>query len=107
MQLLGRVPVGDSRHSGLQSNLYATLRESGKLLPKMDLDSGEVRRIGDWPVAAGDGFDIWEGEYLGKEKVSLKVIRSIYVSPDTTRVRFLDTSVCCLIPLIIYAAFAP
>ena len=31
-------------------------------------------------------FDIWEGIWLGKEKVALKTIRGVHVSPDTRKV---------------------
>lgn len=71
----------------------------------MSLDAGEVRRIGGHPVGGGSAFDIWEGEYLGKEKCALKILRGVEVS-DRTQI----VSVHCYIYLpsnlndFIYAA---
>ncbi len=84
---MGNVPTGDWRHTGLQSNLYAISQQTGHLLPEVDLHAGEVRRTSSYPVGGSPAFDIWEGEYLGKEKVAIKVIRGVDVTPDSRRVR--------------------
>ncbi len=78
--------MGDRRHIDLQSNLYGVQRQTGQLLPHIDLRHGEVRRIGSHPVGGSPAFDIWEGEYLGREKCAIKVIRGIEVGPDVMRV---------------------
>ncbi|TDL26204.1 kinase-like protein [Rickenella mellea] len=82
---LGNFEMGDRRHIDLQSNLYGVQRQTGQLLPHIDLRHGEVRRIGSHPVGGSPAFDIWEGEYLGREKCAIKVIRGIEVGPDVMR----------------------
>ncbi len=79
--------MGDRRHTDLASNLYAVQAASKQLLPNYDLKAGEVRRVGSHPVGGSPAFDIWEGEYLGREKCAVKVIRGIEVSPNTQKVR--------------------
>ncbi len=79
--------MGDRRHTDLASNLYAVQAASKQLLPNYDLKAAEVRRVGSHPVGGSPAFDIWEGEYLGREKCAVKVIRGIEVSPNTQKVR--------------------
>ncbi|KAH8119605.1 kinase-like protein [Phellopilus nigrolimitatus] len=86
--LLGRYPQGDHRHSGLSNNLYIMQQTSGQLLPDYDLKHGEARRISSHPVESSGAFDIWEGEYLGKEKCAIKQVRCVEVTPEI-RDRFL------------------
>jgi hypothetical protein len=65
-----------------------------QLLPNMNLDHGEVVRFSDGstvhrdllPVKGSVTCDIYEGRYLGKGKVALKVIRSFVSSPKTFQV---------------------
>ena len=49
--------------------------------------AGEARRTGTYPVAGSAAFDIYEGLWLGREKVALKTIRGVQVSQDTRKVR--------------------
>jgi hypothetical protein len=73
--------------SGLQRGLHRLQRRTGSLLPEMELRAGEVRRIGTQPVAgATKRIDIWEGEYLGKEKVAIKLIRGVSNNAETMKV---------------------
>ncbi|KAL5528090.1 hypothetical protein ACEPAF_7226 [Sanghuangporus sanghuang] len=85
---MGSYPVGDYRHTGFQRNLYTIQQSSGQLLPRIELKSGEVRRVSNNPVGGSAAFDIWMGEYLGQEKCAIKVVRGIEVSPKI-RDRFL------------------
>ena len=78
--------TGDHRHTGIASNLYSVQQSTGELLPDIDLSHGEVRRLGSNPVGGSPAFDIWEGEYLGKEKVAIKIIRGIQVTPKVREV---------------------
>lgn len=81
LQKMGVYPVGDYRHRGLQQNLYSVQKSTGELLPKVELEHGEVRRVSTNPVGGSAAFDIWVGEYLGVEKCAIKVVRGIEVSP--------------------------
>ncbi|KAH8119614.1 kinase-like protein [Phellopilus nigrolimitatus] len=85
---MGQYQQGDYRHAGLSSNLYMIQQTSGQLLPDYDLKHGEVRRLGSHPVGGSAAFDIWEGEYLGKEKCAIKQVRGVEVTPKI-RDRFL------------------
>jgi len=85
---MSKFEMGDRRHTDLASNLYAVQAASKQLLPNYDLKAAEVRRVGSHPVGGSPAFDIWEGEYLGREKCAVKVIRGIEVSPNTQK-RFL------------------
>lgn len=51
-------------HSGLSSNLYHLQQQSGKLLPDFNLQSGEVKRIGQFPVSGTAAMDIYEGCFM-------------------------------------------
>ena len=85
-QKMGSYPVGDYRHTGFQKNLYTMQQSSGLLLPRIELKSGEVRRLSNNPVGGSAAFDIWMGEYLGQEKCAIKVVRGIEVSPKIREV---------------------
>ena len=93
---MGRVPIGDGLHSGIQSNLYAISSTSGQLLPNLNLHAGEVRRLGTHAIKGGQAFDLFEGEYLGKEKVAIKVIRYFDITPETAKVCVLFFSRLCI-----------
>ncbi|KAJ3547750.1 hypothetical protein NMY22_g1528 [Coprinellus aureogranulatus] len=62
---------------GLSVNLYELQKQTGGLLPNCNLDSGEVRRTGEFPVRGNATMDIYEGVYLGRERVSMKAIRAM------------------------------
>lgn len=81
----------DRTHNGLQSNLYQLQLKSGNLLPDFNLGRGEVQRIGKFPVSGSAAMDIWEGMYLGGEKVAVKVIRAVNSDEKSLRVS------CCLL----------
>ncbi|PFH50547.1 hypothetical protein AMATHDRAFT_60805 [Amanita thiersii Skay4041] len=88
-QLLGEnKQAAERRHQGISSNLYQFQKQSGLLLPKFQLDSGEVKRTSDHPVGTtSSGMDIYEGIYLGCEKVAIKVVRSVNAN-DASNKRF-------------------
>jgi len=80
-------PSGSDRfNNGLQNNLYQLQLKSGELLPDFNLKRGEVRRIGNFPVSGSSAMDIWEGVYLGGEKVAVKVIRAVHSDQKSLRV---------------------
>jgi len=76
----------DRIHNSLQSNLYHITLQSGELLPDFNLKRGEVQRIGHFPVGGSAAMDIWEGLYLQREKVAIKVIRAVNSDPKSLRV---------------------
>jgi hypothetical protein len=60
--------MGDYRHNELQNKLMNIKSVTGKLPPSTDLRGNEVRRLGQYPVAMGAQFDVWVGEFMGREK---------------------------------------
>ncbi|KAJ7030848.1 hypothetical protein C8F04DRAFT_714328, partial [Mycena alexandri] len=73
--------------NGLSTNLYTLRHENLELLPDFHLRSGEVVRIGQYPVSGTSSVDIYEGLYLGREKVAIEVVRAMD-SNETTLRRF-------------------
>ncbi|PPQ79567.1 hypothetical protein CVT25_003449 [Psilocybe cyanescens] len=66
-------------HKGLSTNLYRYQSQCKELLPDLHLQSGEVKKIGKNPVRKSSSgmLDIYEGLYLGSERVDIKVIHSM------------------------------
>jgi len=82
---LAENPMGHRTNAGLQSNLYQIQVDTKTLLPEFNLKRGEVTRIGNFPVSGSASMDIWEGLYLGREKVAIKVIRAVTSDPRSLR----------------------
>lgn len=89
-QAMGENKVAaEKRHEKMSSKLYDLQRQSGKLLPDFHLKFGEVQKIGDLPVRGTATIDIFEGLYLGREKVMIKAIRSMKCDERSLRVRLI------------------
>lgn len=86
----------DRVHYGIASNLYSLQVETGSLLPNFHLKSGEVRRLGQFPVSGTAAMDIHEGIYLEREKVAMKVVRAVHSNEHSLRVRLFCQEICCL-----------
>jgi len=84
-QALSETPPGHRTNAGLQSNLYQVQMDTKTLLPEFHLKRGEVTRIGQFPVSGSASMDIWEGLYLGREKVAVKVIRAVTSDPQSLK----------------------
>jgi hypothetical protein len=54
----------------------------------MHLKRGEVRCTSDYPVCGTAWIDVWEGCYLNEEKVAIRVLRAVYTTPKTLKVRY-------------------
>jgi len=81
-EALPQYEMGDYRHNDLQNKLMNIKSVTGKLPPSTDLRGNEVRRLGQYPVAMGAQFDVWVGEFMGREKVALKVLRGVQAKPQ-------------------------
>ncbi|KAH7903279.1 hypothetical protein BJ138DRAFT_1120539, partial [Hygrophoropsis aurantiaca] len=82
--LLPSTQVHDPSH-GLESNLYHVQKSSQSLLPNLNLERGEVRRLGQYPVGGNGVMDIWEGMYLNEEKVAIKILRAVHCNPRSLK----------------------
>jgi len=51
----------DETRKGVKAQLYHLQKQTGELLPELQLDKGEVIRLGNFPVSGNMRMDIWEG----------------------------------------------
>ncbi|KAF9534430.1 kinase-like domain-containing protein [Crepidotus variabilis] len=77
--------VAERVHKGLSANLYQFQAQFKELPPDSYLKSGEVVKIGNVPTRGTHAMDIYEGLYLGQEKVAIKVIRSMNFNDQSKR----------------------
>ena len=77
----------EKMHEGLSTNLYHFQSQFQELLPDFYLQSGEVKKVGDVAVRGTASLDIYEGIYLGRERVDIKAIRTMKFDEQSKRVR--------------------
>ncbi|KAG8740000.1 hypothetical protein FRC11_000445 [Ceratobasidium sp. 423] len=70
-------PPGSSTHDGISRGLLGMQRISGQLLPIAILEGHECKIISRAPIA---GSMVYEGLWLGEEKVAIKVLRNLQAS---------------------------
>lgn len=92
-------------HDGLSENLYQYQSHFQQLLPDFHLRSGEVKLIGSTPVRGTPSMDIYEGLYLGREKVAIKAMRSIKFDEQSKRVGLNIFLSCSWIQIIYFQRF--
>ncbi|KAF7983136.1 hypothetical protein HWV62_24109 [Athelia sp. TMB] len=56
--------------------------------PSVKILDGEVEKVGELAVTGGTYSDIWEGTWMGQEKVALKALRNIKASDQKAKRRF-------------------
>ena len=72
-QALGSIPVTDDVFRQCLHRLQAICSHQG-ILPSSHIISGDIARLGDYPVASGGFADVWEGTH-GDIKVCIKYPR--------------------------------
>ncbi|KAF8212000.1 kinase-like domain-containing protein [Mycena galopus ATCC 62051] len=84
-ELMVNTRMANQQYTGLSSNLYDLQFKSQELLPDFHLRSGEVIRVGQFPISGTSGMDIYQGLYLGRERVDIKVLRAVNSTEDSMR----------------------
>ncbi|KAJ6510007.1 kinase-like domain-containing protein [Mycena vitilis] len=85
-QLMGNnITMASQVHTGLSSNLYDLQFQSHHLLPDFHLKHGEVVRVGQFPISGTSAMDIYQGKYLGRETVAIKVVRAVNADEHSLR----------------------
>ncbi|KAE9393766.1 kinase-like protein [Gymnopus androsaceus JB14] len=78
----------DQIHNGLAVSLYNLQQHTKLLLPKLNLESGEVLILTRFPISSTSTMDIYEGLYLNQEKVTIKMMRAVN-SNEKSKARFM------------------
>lgn len=86
----------EKMHEGLSTNLYQFQSQFQELLPDFYLQSGEVKKVGDVAVRGTASMDIYEGIYLGRERVDIKAIRTMKFDEQSKRVRSFPLNIASL-----------
>ncbi|KAI0075454.1 kinase-like protein [Panus rudis PR-1116 ss-1] len=80
-------PELPAQYRQFQEGLAHLHRATG-IPPSVKILDGEVVRLGVLPLAGGTYSDIWEGTWLGDQKVALKALRGVRVTTPKAQKRF-------------------
>lgn len=75
----------DPSRQKAEGELYELSTKYNELLPNLQLNRGEVERLGSFPVDGTFTMDIWEGRYLMHQKVAIKIIRAAISDKNSDR----------------------
>ncbi|CAE6357888.1 unnamed protein product [Rhizoctonia solani] len=78
-------PAGSSTHSNISRGLLGMQQASGQLPPIAFLEGHECKIVSQAPIAGSTVYDVYEGLWLGEEKVAVKVLRSSKASEGNVR----------------------
>lgn len=78
-------PVDSPTHANISRGLLGMQQASGQLPPIAFLEGHECRLVSTAPVAGSTVYDVYEGLWLGEEKVAVKVLRSSKASEGNVR----------------------
>ncbi|KAG9075803.1 hypothetical protein FRC06_009880, partial [Ceratobasidium sp. 370] len=78
-------PPGSSSHMNISRGLLGMQQASGELPPIAFLEGHECRLTGNAPIAGSTVYDVYEGLWLGEEKVAVKVLRSSKASENNVK----------------------
>ncbi|KAF9256247.1 kinase-like protein [Marasmius fiardii PR-910] len=73
------------KYVAISKNLHDIQASTKTLLPNLHLVSGEITDIEEQAVSGTTSMDIFRGRYLQKEKVAIKVMRSVNADENTKR----------------------
>ncbi|KAG9126582.1 hypothetical protein FRC07_002890 [Ceratobasidium sp. 392] len=83
---LGDQQPGTEEHKALRGGLNTLHNKTGILPPLTNL-TGQVTKLSEHPAAEGGTADIYEGQWVGDEKVMLKAIRHVESESAVKRFR--------------------
>jgi len=78
-------PVDSPSHANISRGLLGMQQASGQLPPIAFLEGHECKLVGAAPIAGSTVYDVYEGLWLGEEKVAVKVLRSSKASDNNVK----------------------
>ncbi|KAG5644520.1 hypothetical protein DXG03_008262 [Asterophora parasitica] len=81
------LPTDGHRYLEYQRGLFELHNLTG-IPPIVKVLNGEIVKVGDVPIAGGTYCDVWEGRWLGKKKVAVKVLRAIKATDQQAHKHF-------------------
>ncbi|ELU38405.1 protein tyrosine kinase domain-containing protein [Rhizoctonia solani AG-1 IA] len=85
-------PAGSLTHDNISRGLLGMQQASGQLPPIAFLEGHECKIVSQAPIAGSTVYDVYEGLWLGEEKVAVKILRSSKASEGNVRVSIISPS---------------